>query len=58
VLQHFYANAYVFRGPMAYNEHADFLTSLPLVILIELVFIYLPISFHNPVPRCLRYCDQ
>jgi succinate dehydrogenase / fumarate reductase cytochrome b subunit len=58
VLQHFFSNAYVFLGPQAYNEHADFLTSLPLVVLIELTAIYLPIAFHSILGLVIIYRGQ
>lgn len=55
LLQHLFSNAYVFISPAAYNEHVEFLTGLPLVILMELGFIYLPIAFHVVVGLMIMY---
>lgn len=55
LLQHFFSNAYVFISPEAYNEHTEFLTSLPLVVLIELTTIYLPILFHAVMGLVIIY---
>ncbi len=46
LVQHLFGNAFVFVSPEAFNEHSEFLTSLPLVVLIEVGFIYFPILFH------------
>ena len=46
LLQHFFSNSYIFISEAAYNEHTKFLTSLPMVVLIELGMIYLPILLH------------
>ncbi len=55
LLQHFFSNAYVFISPEAYNEHTEFLTSLPLVVVIELSTIYAPILFHAVVGLLIIY---
>ena len=55
LLQHFFSNAYVFLGPEAYNQHAEFLTGLPLVVLIEAAFIYMPILFHAAIGLVIIY---
>jgi succinate dehydrogenase / fumarate reductase cytochrome b subunit len=46
LLQHLFSNSYIFISPEAYNEHSKFLTSLPMVVLLELGMIYLPIALH------------
>ena len=55
LLQHFFSNAYVFLGPEAYNAHTDFLTGLPLVVFLELAFIYMPILFHAALGLVIIY---
>ena len=35
------------RGPEAYNAQVKFLVSLPLVLPLEIAFIYLPILYHG-----------
>jgi succinate dehydrogenase / fumarate reductase, cytochrome b subunit len=46
LIQHLFGNSFVFVSPEAFNEHSEFLTSLPMVYLIEGLFIYLPLFFH------------
>lgn len=55
LLQHFFSNAYVFISPEAFNEHSKFLTSLPLVVLIEISTIYIPILFHAAIGLIIYY---
>lgn len=55
LLQHFFGNAYVFVSPEAFNEHGEFLLSLPLVVLIEISIIYLPILFHAVIGLIIIY---
>lgn len=54
-LQHFFSNSYVFISPEAYNEHTHFLTSLPMVVLIELSLIYFPILLHAVLGLAIIY---
>lgn len=46
LLEHMFSNALIMKGAPAYNEQIAFLSSLPFVIWIEILFIYLPILFH------------
>ncbi len=55
LLQHLFSNAYVFISPQAYDEHVKFLTGLPLVVFIEIAFIYLPIIFHAVIGLSIIY---
>ncbi|MBI1909993.1 MAG: succinate dehydrogenase [Deltaproteobacteria bacterium] len=55
LLQHFFSNSYVFISAQAYNEHSEFLTSLPMVELIELSTIYLPIFLHIVLGLAIVY---
>jgi succinate dehydrogenase / fumarate reductase cytochrome b subunit len=41
------SNATAINGPAAYNNQVKFLGSLPLVIALEAIFIWLPILFHG-----------
>lgn len=47
LLEHLYTNAYAINGPQSYNEQVRGLTELPGVILLETIFIYIPIAFHS-----------
>lgn len=58
VLQHFFSNSYIFLSEQAYNEHSRFLTSLPMVVAIELLFIYLPIFLHAALGLAIIYRGQ
>lgn len=46
LLEHLYTNFYAVRGPDAYNEKVQELASLPVVLGLEIAFIYIPIAFH------------
>lgn len=46
LLEHLYTNFYAIKGPDAYNEKVQGLTSFPLLLGIEIVFIYIPIAYH------------
>jgi succinate dehydrogenase / fumarate reductase cytochrome b subunit len=58
LLQHLFSNSYIFISEQAYNEHTAFLTSLPMVVLIELGFIYLPILLHAAFGLAIIYKGQ
>lgn len=46
LLEHLLTNFYATRGPQAYNEKVQFLTELPMVLVLETCFIYVPIAYH------------
>ena len=47
LLEHFISNFEAFKGPEAYGKQVAFLNSLPLVVALELFFIWIPILFHG-----------
>jgi succinate dehydrogenase / fumarate reductase cytochrome b subunit len=47
LLEHLYTNFYATRGPEAYNEKVRGLTELPMVVALELFFIWIPILYHS-----------
>ncbi len=49
ILEHFLSNAFATNGAAAYNEKVRFLTGLPFVPSLEIVFIYIPLAFHAGV---------
>lgn len=58
LVQHFFSNTYAFLSPDAYNAHTRFLTSLPLVVLIEASLIYFPILLHAVFGIAVIYRGQ
>ena len=58
LLQHLFSNSYIFTSDHAFNEHSEFLTSLPLVYLIEGGMIYLPILLHAVFGLAIIYKGQ
>ena len=55
LLQHLFSNSYIFVSTEAYNEHSRFLTSLPMVVVLELGMIYLPILLHAALGIAILY---
>ena len=47
LLEHFLSNFEALKGPVAYGDQVRFLNSLPLVRVLEWVFIFLPILYHG-----------
>ncbi len=47
LLEHIYTNSYSLVSPETYNEQIAHLQGLPFVVLIEILFIFLPILFHT-----------
>ena len=43
---HMFLNSYSLKGPEAYNKIINGMQSLPYILLIELTFIILPLSYH------------
>ncbi|MFC7393715.1 succinate dehydrogenase cytochrome b558 subunit [Scopulibacillus cellulosilyticus] len=43
---HLTVNYFATRGPESFNKAAGFMESLPYLLFLEIVFIYLPIIFH------------
>ncbi len=46
LVEHIAANAFILKGPEAYNGTIQFLRGLPFLIPIEITFIGLPIAYH------------
>ena len=46
LLEHMFSNSFILHGAEAYNNQIGFLMSLPYVLFIETLFIYLPILYH------------
>lgn len=47
LLEHLFTNSTALRGPSAYNEAVDAIQTLPLLHVIEFIFIFLPIAYHG-----------
>jgi succinate dehydrogenase / fumarate reductase cytochrome b subunit len=48
LLEHFFSNAFATNtnGPAAYTKEVEFLTGLPFLVAIEILFIYIPLAYH------------
>ena len=46
-LEHLLSNFEALKGPIAYGQQVKFLNALPLVRVLEWVFIFLPILYHG-----------
>lgn len=46
LLEHIFTNSFITHGPEAYNSKIEFLSSLPYLIWIEVIFIFIPILYH------------
>ena len=46
LLEHMFTNSYILQGAAVYNEKIAFLQGLPYVIVLETLFIFMPILFH------------
>ncbi len=58
LLQHLFSNSFIFTSDQAFNEHSKFLTSLPMVYLLEVGMIYLPILLHAVFGLAIIYKGQ
>jgi succinate dehydrogenase / fumarate reductase cytochrome b subunit len=47
LIEHIVSNFEALKGPLAYAEQVKFLNSLPLVRVLEWVFIFLPLLYHG-----------
>lgn len=46
LIEHMWANAFILKGPEAYNGVIQLLRSLPFLVFLEVTFIGLPIFYH------------
>jgi succinate dehydrogenase / fumarate reductase cytochrome b subunit len=46
LIEHIFSNFEALNGPLAYAQQVKFLNSLPLVRVLEWVFIFIPLAFH------------
>ena len=58
LLEHFFANSHVFKGPDAFNKLVEFFQSLPLVPFLEIGLIGLPILFHAVLGLIIFYTGR
>lgn len=47
LIEHLMANFSATKGPEAFQETVDFINSLPFLLAIEILFIFLPILYHG-----------
>jgi succinate dehydrogenase / fumarate reductase, cytochrome b subunit len=46
LIQHMYANALALWGPETYDSHVHLLLDQPLLIVLEVAFVFAPLAFH------------
>ncbi len=46
LFEHLFSNLFIVKGPEAYNAVIAMLSGLPFVLVVEILFIYLPILYH------------
>lgn len=46
LVEHFVSNAFASNGPHAYTDEVKFLTGIPFLLWVEILFIYIPIAYH------------
>ena len=46
VLEHFYTNSKAINGAAAFNKAVEDLQAIPYIVLVETVFIFIPLSYH------------
>ena len=46
LVEHFISNAFATNGPHAYADEVKFLTGIPFLVWVEILFIYIPIAYH------------
>lgn len=47
LVEHFVSNAFAANGPQAYTDQVKFLTGIPFLVWVEVLFIYIPILYHG-----------
>lgn len=55
LLEHFWSNSHVFRGPQAFDKMVTDLQAMPLVVFLEIGLIGLPIFFHAALGLVIMY---
>jgi len=58
LLEHFFTNSFALKGAASYNDKIAFFESLPYLIAIEIVFIFIPILFHGIYGMYIVYTGQ
>ena len=58
LLEHFFTNSFALKGAQSYNDKIAFFESLPYLLAIEMVFIFIPILFHGIYGLYIVYTGQ
>jgi len=58
LLEHFFSNSYIFKGPEGFNKLVQTLQSLPLIPFLEIGLIALPILFHAVLGLIITYTGK
>jgi succinate dehydrogenase / fumarate reductase cytochrome b subunit len=55
LMEHFFSNSYAFKGAESFNKLVSTLQSIPILIFIEVGFIFLPLIFHAVLGLIITY---
>ncbi len=58
LLEHFFTNSFALKGAQSYNDKIAFFESLPYLLAIEVLFIFIPILFHGIYGLYIVYTGQ
>ena len=58
LLEHFFTNSFALKGAASYNDKIAFFESLPYLLAIEIIFIFLPLLFHGIYGLYIVYTGQ
>lgn len=58
LLEHLFTNSFAMKGAEAFDEKVEFFQSLPYLLVIETLFIFLPILFHGIYGLWIYYLGE
>lgn len=58
LLEHLFTNSFALKGAEAFDEKVEFFQSLPYLLPIEIMFIFLPIVFHGVYGLWIYYLGE
>lgn len=58
ILEHFFTNSFAMQGAKVFDDKIEFFATLPYLIVIELVFIFIPLLIHGLYGLYIVYTGQ
>ncbi len=58
ILEHFFTNSFAFQGAKVFNDKIEFFATLPYLLAIEIVFIFVPLLLHGLYGLYIVYTGQ